>query len=97
MDNNGLSKCDYCEGAQVSESSDHPKDALISLSHDALTKYHLFTTVQDEITKAYYDLRARYTKQTFNKTPDQLTKDEFEVIKKAYPFIVSEVMMQRSN
>ena len=97
VDNNGMSKCNYCEGDQSSESSDHPKDAVISLSHNALTKYDLFITVQDEITKAYYDLRAGYTKQTFNKTPDQLTKDELEVVKKAYPFSVSEVMVKRSN
>ena len=97
VDNNGFDKCDYCEGVQSSELSDHPKEAVISLSHDALTKYELFITVQDEITKAYYDLRARYAKQAFNKTPDQLTEDELEVVKKAYPFIVSEVMVKRSN
>ena len=97
IDNNGFDKCDYCEGEQSSESSDHPKEAVISLSHDALTKYELFITVQDEITKAFYDLRKRYTKQAFNTTPDQLTKDEVEVLKKAYPFIVSEVMVRRSN
>ena len=96
-DNNGIKKCDYCEGEQSSESSDHPKDAVISLSHDALTKYNLFIKVQDEITKAYYDLRERYTKQVYNKTPEQLTKEELEVVKKAYPFIVSEIMVKRSN
>ena len=95
VDNNGNTVCEYCEGAQVSDSSDHPKDAVISLSHDALTKYELFITVQDEITKAYYDLRARYTKLKFNKTPEQLTKEELEIVKKAYPFIVSEVMVKR--
>ncbi len=97
VDNNGIDKCDYCEGEQSTELSDHPKDAVISLSHDALTKYELFISVQDEITKAYYELRARYTRQAFNKTPDQLTKDELEVVKKAYPFIVSEAMVKRSN
>lgn len=97
VDNNGIKKCDYCDGKQVSESSDHPKVAVISLSHDAFTKYNLFISVQDEITKAYYDLRTRYTKQAFNKTPDQLTKTELEVVKKAYPFMVSEVMIKRSK
>lgn len=97
VDNNGIDNCDYCEGVQSSESSDHPKNAVISLSHDALTKYSLFISVQDEITKAYYDLRTRYTKQEFNKTPEQLTKYELEVVKKAYPFIVSEVMVKRTN
>ncbi|WP_296384913.1 biopolymer transporter ExbD [Winogradskyella sp.] len=97
VDNNGNSVCDYCDGEQLSTSSDHPKDAVISLSHNALTKYELFITVQDEITKAYYDLRTNYIKEKFNKTPDQLTKIELEVVKKAYPFIVSEVMVKRSN
>ena len=96
-DNNGIDTCNYCEGEQSAESSDHPKDAIISLSHDALTKYHIFVSVQDEITKAYYDLRQRYAKQKFNKLPEGLTKEELELVKKAYPFIVSEVMVKRSN
>ena len=97
IDNNGVGTCDYCEGEQSETSSDHPKEAVISLSHDALTKYNLFISVQDEITKAYYDLRTRYAKQTFNKTPHQLSKDELENVKKAYPFIVSEIMVKRSH
>ncbi|MBC3846384.1 biopolymer transporter ExbD [Winogradskyella echinorum] len=96
-DNNGKSNCDYCDGEQSANLSDHPKDAVISLSHDALTKYQLFVSVQDEITKAYYDLRARYAKQKFNKTPDQLTEAELDIVKKAYPFVVSEIMVKRTN
>lgn len=95
VDNNGLSNCDYCEGDKLAESSEHPTEAVISLSHDALTKYHLFISVQDEISKAFYDLRKRYIKQTFNKTPEQITDAEFKMVKKAYPFIVSEVMVKR--
>ena len=97
IDNNGLESCDYCEGEQLKGASDHPKNAVISLSHNALTSYELFINVQDEITKVYYDLRERYAKQVFNKTPEELTKDELDLVKKAYPFIVSEVMVKRSN
>jgi hypothetical protein len=97
VDNNGLSNCDYCEGEQSSESSDHPKDAVISLSHGALTKYDLFISVQDEITKAYYNLRANYAKEKLGKTPDKLTKTELEAVKKSYPFIVSEVIVKRPD
>lgn len=97
IDNNGLNTCDYCEGKALSESSDHPDAAVISLSHDALTKYNAFVSVQDEITKAYYDLRTRYAKQAFNKTPDQLSKEELEHVKQAYPFKVSEIAVKRSN
>ncbi|WP_299123099.1 biopolymer transporter ExbD [uncultured Winogradskyella sp.] len=97
IDNNGLNTCNYCEGEQSEESSDHPKKAVISLSHDALTKYKLFIKVQDEITEAYYNLRKRYAKQVFNKVPSQLDENELVAIRKAYPFKVSEVAVKRSN
>lgn len=95
VDNNGKLECDYCTGEKLSISSDHPREAVISLSQDALTKYQLFISVQDEITKAYYDLRARYIENKFNKIPSQITDEEFKIVKKAYPFIVSEVMVKR--
>ncbi|MFC0605627.1 ExbD/TolR family protein [Winogradskyella pulchriflava] len=94
VDNNGSANCDYCEGLQLLESSEHPKNAVISLSHDALTKYELFIKVQDEITKAYYDLRKRYIQQKFKKSPHEVSNEELEIVKKAYPFIVSEVMVK---
>ncbi|WP_179347643.1 ExbD/TolR family protein [Winogradskyella pacifica] len=97
IDNNGIGSCDFCEGNQSQESSDHPKVAVISLQHASLTKYERFISVQDEITKAYYDLRTRYAKEIYNKTPDQLTKTELADVQKAYPFIVSEIMLKRSN
>jgi biopolymer transport protein ExbD len=96
VDNNGAAQCDYCKGLQSLEYSVHPNKAVISLSHDALTKYDLFVSVQDEITKAYYDLRKGYIKQQFNKSPHQVTKEELELVKKAYPFIISEVMVKRN-
>ena len=96
VDNNGKSYCDYCEGQKLETSSEHPSKAVISLSHDALTSYALFVEVQDEITKAYYDLRQRYIKLRFNKEPYEITDEEFKIVKKAYPFIVSEVMVKRN-
>jgi len=95
VDNNGASSCDYCHGEKLAELSDHPSEAVISLSHDALTKYHLFVSVQDEITKAFYDLRKNYIMKQFNKTPDKITDEEFKKVKKAYPLVVSEVVLKR--
>lgn len=95
VDNNGKANCDYCAGEQLPESSDHPREAVISLSHDAQTKYQLFISVQDKITKAYYDLREHYIKRKFNKTLDHVNNEELKIVKKAYPFIVSEVMVKR--
>ncbi|OZV68445.1 ExbD/TolR family protein [Winogradskyella aurantia] len=96
-DNNGASYCSYCKGIKSSQFSDHPKDAVISLGFDTKTKYELFITVQDEITKAYYDLRAAYAERTFNKSPEELTHNELELVKKAYPLVISEVMVKNFN
>lgn len=94
IDNNGANTCDYCYGEGLVNASDHPKEAVISLSHDALSKYQLFISVQDEISKAFYDLRARYILEKFKKLPNEITDEEFKAVKKAYPFIVSEVMLK---
>ena len=91
IDNNGKSTCDYCNGVQKPDGSDHPQKAIISLSCSAQTKYDRFIAVQDEITKAFYNLRAVYAKNRFNKLPEQLNKLELEQVKKAYPFVLSEV------
>lgn len=72
------------------KSSDNPQKAVISLQTSRETNYELFINVQDELTKAYYELRTSYAKSKFNKSIDLLTNDEMNEIKKAYPFIISE-------
>ena len=95
VDNNGSDLCGYCNGIKSEQSSDYPKKAVISLSHDALTSYEAFVAVQDELTKAYFHLREKYAKRFFNKAPNELSKNELVTVKKAYPFIVSEVKIMR--
>ena len=90
LDNNGDKSCDYCGGQSLVESSDNPTKAIISLQVDNETHYNMFIQVQDELTKAYYDLRAKYAIQKFNKTPNELTTEEIKIVRDAYPFLVSE-------
>ncbi|WP_452225916.1 ExbD/TolR family protein [Lacinutrix cladophorae] len=90
IDNNGEATCLYCNGKQATTSSDKPTEAVISLQNDRNTSYTLFVKVQDEITKAYYELRNAYSKNKFNKTEDSLTPREMKEIREAYPFIISE-------
>ena len=68
IDNNGENACDYCNGEQLITSSDKPSEAVIFLKHDALTNYGAFILAQDEISKAYYDLRSNYVKKVLNKS-----------------------------
>jgi biopolymer transport protein ExbD len=90
LDNNGDKSCDYCRGQGLTESSDNPKEAVISFQVDNETQYSLYVKVQDELTKAYYELRANYEQQKFGKTPNELTADELKIVRESYPFLVSE-------
>lgn len=90
LDNNGDGSCSYCSGSKSSEASDHPKKAVISLQNDRNTSYNEFIKVQDELTKALYELRLTYSKKVFNKLPDDLSKEQLQEVKDAYPFILSE-------
>tara|TARA_R110002049_G_scaffold159800_3_gene324826 strand:+ start:980 stop:1537 length:558 start_codon:yes stop_codon:yes gene_type:complete len=90
IDNNGDGSCNYCNGIKSPDASDNPKRAVISLQNDRGTSYNQFIKVQDELTKAMYELRLAYSKKTFNKLPEDLSKEELKAVKEAYPFILSE-------
>ena len=63
---------------------------MISLSTDRLAAYSEFIRVQDEITKAYLDLREKYVLDLLKKTVAELSESELEEVKTAYPFLISE-------
>ncbi|MEW4924594.1 biopolymer transporter ExbD [Algibacter sp. 2305UL17-15] len=90
LDNNGDGSCTYCNGNKNETSSDNPSKAVISLQTDRNSNYNQFIEVQDELTKAYFELRKTYAEKVLNKQIDNLTKDELKQVKDAYPFILSE-------
>lgn len=90
LDNNGDKSCNYCHGDKITTSSDNPKKAVISLVSGKQTSYKQFIAVQNELSKAYYELRSMYAINVFNKPTDKLTKQELKEVKEAYPFILSD-------
>lgn len=94
LDNNADGTCNYCNGNNNQLSSDNPTKAVISLQNDKMTSYDFYIKVQDEITKAYFELRSTYAKQKFNKSPNELTKEDMKRVKDAYPFTLSEAELQ---
>ncbi len=90
LDNNGNATCDYCNGNSDAKFSDHPSEAVISLQNDQQTSYSMYIAVQDILTQAYYELREDYAKNVLGKTPSELTQEDLKLLKKAYPFILSE-------
>ena len=90
VDNNGDKSCTYCNGNNLITMSDNPKGAVISLQNDRETSYELFIKVQDELTKAYYELREVYAINTLGKSVTNLTSEEIKTIRAIYPFIISD-------
>ena len=90
LDNNGDGSCNYCNGSKDLKSSDNPREAVVSLQNGKQTTYKTFIAVQNELTKAYYELRQTYSLKVVGKSPDKLTKPEMQDVKDAYPFILSE-------
>jgi hypothetical protein len=52
-------KCDYCQGARNTNSSDHPSKAIIALQNQRETTYSTYVAIQNELGAAYTDLRNR--------------------------------------
>lgn len=90
LNNNGDGSCEYCVGLTNDDLSDNPQKAVVSLGNDKVTSYNFYIKVQDEITKAYYEVRSDYIKNVLNKSTNKLTLEELKMVKKAYPFILSE-------
>ena len=90
LDNNGDGSCTYCNGKSSLTSSESPKKAVISLQNAKQTSYKQYIAVQNELTKAYYELRNAYTINVIHKSVDNLNKDELKQVRDAYPFILSE-------
>jgi hypothetical protein len=90
LDNNGDGNCKYCNGFKSSSLSDNPKVAVVSLQNGKQTTYKTYVAVQNELTKAYFELRRDYSMKTFGKPADKLSKTELQQVKDAYPFILSE-------
>ena len=90
LDNNGDGTCNYCNGVKASNASDNPIEAVVSLQNGRHTSYKQFITVQNQLAKAYYELRNTYSMHVLKKPFDKLSKDQLKQIKDAYPFILSE-------
>ena len=65
-------RCDYCQGERSESSSDHPNKAIISVQSDRGTEYGTYILVQNELLRAYKDLRNRLAKQRYGMTYDEL-------------------------
>ena len=102
--------CDYCQGARSTSSSDHPNKAIISVQSDRGTKYGTYVRVQNELLRAYSELRNRLCQEKYrmsftelerlykegNRT-DKSLKEKIDDIKTSYPQIISDAEPTSAN
>lgn len=65
-------------------------DHVISLQNDATTSYKTYISVQNELVKAYNELRQEAARKYFNMDYENLTEDQRNQINKLYPQRISE-------
>ncbi|MDD3788901.1 MAG: biopolymer transporter ExbD [Petrimonas sp.] len=65
-------------------------DHVISLQNDATTSYKAYIAVQNELVKAYNELRQDAAKKYYSKSYDELLPEEQELINTLYPQRISE-------
>ena len=64
--------CTYCKGEKSESSSDHPNKAIISVQSDRGTDYGTYLKVQNELLKAYTELRNRLATERYGTSIDEL-------------------------
>ena len=101
--------CDYCKGEKSTTSSDHPNKAIISVQSDRGTEYGTYMIVQNELLRAYTELRNALCKERYGMSYielEKLYKDDknnlelkkkVEDIKTAYPQIISDAEPTSAN
>jgi biopolymer transport protein ExbD len=94
--------CTYCKGERSASSSDHPNKAIISVQSDRGTEYGTYLKVQNELLRAYSELRNRLSQEKYNIPFTELEaaykddkknedlKKKVEFIKTSYPQIISD-------
>lgn len=94
--------CDYCKGEKSITSSDHPNKAIISVQSDRGTDYGTYMIVQNELLRAYTELRNTLCQERYRMSYTELEKlykddknnlelkGKLEAIKTAYPQIISD-------
>lgn len=67
--------CDYCKGERSKKSSDNPERAVISFKNSRETDYATYIAVQNELLKAYNELKDREAQRLYGVSFADMTKN----------------------
>jgi biopolymer transport protein ExbD len=72
------------------EYSVSPEKAIVSIKNDRGTSYAMYIKVQNELKRAYNELREQESQKQFNKKYDDLSDGQKKIVNKVYPQKISE-------
>lgn len=90
VDNNRDGSCDYCLGTRLTNLSDNPHKAVVSIASDRGTSYASYISVQNEVAAAINKLREDMAIRVYGETLGDLKPHLQEKVIRAYPLLVSE-------
>jgi hypothetical protein len=70
--------------------SENPEKAVISLQNDRGTSYNMYIQVQNELKRAYNELRDEAARDKYGKKFSELPAEQQKEIQKMYPMKISE-------
>ncbi|MBU3010766.1 biopolymer transporter ExbD [Polaribacter vadi] len=95
--------CDWCNGNQLTTSSDHPTKAFISVKTDRNTNYETYILTLDNLNSAYTHLRNKLSVKMYGKNYVSLLEDykktnhldkslevKIKLIREKYPLLLSD-------
>ncbi|WP_324023954.1 biopolymer transporter ExbD [Maribacter sp. BPC-D8] len=69
--------CNYCKGNRLTDSSENPEKAIISIKAQRNTSYPVYVAVQNEVIAAYNDLRNRESLRLFDTPYETIYSDYY--------------------
>ena len=78
-------------------SSENPQKAVVSLQNHEGTSYNTYIKLQNELTKAYNELRNEKSNIDYGKDFNKLDAAEQKIIKNYYPMLISEADTKKTN
>lgn len=103
--NNSTLYCTYCKGKRNPKSSDNPQKAVIAISAHRKSAYKKYIALQNELARAYNQLRNRESQRLFKydytvvkkeisegrfKGNIDETKEQLKQIKDLYPLLITD-------
>ena len=76
--------------AGADDMANSPNNAIVSLKNDRGTNYTTYVTVYNELLGAYNEIWEQASQRRFNKSFEDLTKEQEDQIKKEIPLVLSE-------